>query len=93
MDCIRRTVLTPAGMAETWSRVPPPRLDDCECYDGEHRIEGDRRIVRSGRRGVPHDPKAAILQGTAATSAATRDCFPPGRISCGSAGRCCPAGS
>ena len=63
MDCVRSRILWPAGMSETWARVPEERLGDCELYDREHRIEGSRRILREGRRGVPHDPKAAILQG------------------------------
>ncbi len=63
-DCVRDLVLIPAGMRETWAAVPPERLGDCLCYDREHRIENGRRILRSGLKpGVPHDPKAAVLQG------------------------------
>lgn len=62
-DLVRTVVLEPAGMAETWVRVPPERLGDCQSYDGEHRIENGRRILRAGLRpGIPHDPKAAVLQ-------------------------------
>lgn len=63
MDCVRQTVLAPAGMEETWALVPPERLKDCQSYDREYRIEGERWICRAGLRpGVPHDPKAAVIQ-------------------------------
>ena len=62
--CVRELILQPAGMRETWARVPEARREDCQLYDGEHRIEAGRRIVRTGLpRGIPHDPKAAVLQG------------------------------
>lgn len=64
-DClsvIRRLILNPLQMRETWLHVPPERLPDCVLYDGEHRIENGRHIIRSGiGRGIPHDPKAARL--------------------------------
>ncbi len=64
MDCARKLVLEPAGMSETWSAVPPERRKDCQCYDREHRIENGQQILREGwKPGVPHDPKAAVLQG------------------------------
>ena len=64
MDCVRERVLQPAGMTETWAWVPAERLADCQSYAGEHRLENGRRTVRQGpERGVPHDPKAALLQG------------------------------
>ena len=63
-ECVRKTVLEPAGMTETWAKVPAERIGDCQVYDREHRIEEGRYILREGlRRGVPHDPKAAVLQG------------------------------
>ncbi len=63
-DCVKKLILEPAGMTETWARVPAERLDDCQDYNREHRIEGAARILRTdGKPGVPHDPKAAILQG------------------------------
>ena len=62
--CVRETILAPAGMEETWAKVPEDRISDCESYDREYRIEKERRYVRTGlQKGVPHDPKAAILQG------------------------------
>ena len=62
-SCVWEMILRPAGMEETWAKVPEARLKDCQCYDREHRIEGNRRILRSGLRpGVPHDPKAAVIQ-------------------------------
>ena len=63
-DCVRELVLAPAGMTETWARVPDSRLGDCQDYGLEHRIEKERRVVRTGPApGVPHDPKAAVIQG------------------------------
>ena len=57
-----RVLLTPLGMRETFAAVPKDRLRDCGCYDREHRIEGDRWIIREGvAPGMPHDPKARIL--------------------------------
>ena len=64
MECVRQTVLAAAGMKETWARVPEERIADCLSYDGEYRIEGGKRIHRTGLKpGVPHDPKAAVIQG------------------------------
>ena len=64
MECVRKTVLQPAGMRETWALVPAERQADCLSYDGEYRIEGEKRIHRTGLKpGVPHDPKAAVIQG------------------------------
>ena len=63
-ECIRKCVLEPAGMTETWAKVPEERIGDCQSYDREHRIENGKYILREGlRKGVPHDPKAAVLQG------------------------------
>ena len=63
MDCVRKTVLEPAGMTETWAKVPEERIADCLSYDPEYRIMGGQRIVRTGLKpGVPHDPKAAVIQ-------------------------------
>ena len=51
-------------MTETWAKVPAERIGDCQVYDREHRIENGRYILREGlKKGVPHDPKAAVLQG------------------------------
>ncbi len=63
-ECVRKTVLEPAGMKETWAKVPADRIGDCLSYDREHRIENGKHILREGiRQGIPHDPKAAVLQG------------------------------
>ena len=63
-DLVSKTVLEPAGMRETWARVPEERRADCLCYDREHRIEAGKYILREGLKpGVPHDPKAAVMQG------------------------------
>ena len=63
-ECVDRMILRPAGMRETFARVPRERVDDCLLYGPEYRVEGDKWIRREGmRRGIPHDPKAALLQG------------------------------
>ena len=60
---MEETVLRPAGMKETWARVPEGRRADCLRYDGEYRLEKGKKIHRTGpKQGVPHDPKAALLQ-------------------------------
>ena len=64
LDLLRSRIFDPLGMRDTFARVPPDRLADCLRYDREHRIEGARRILRQDPApGVPHDPKAALLQG------------------------------
>ena len=63
MDLVRETVLEKAGMTETWAKVPEERIPDCQRYDPEYRIMGGQRMVRAGLEpGVPHDPKAAVIQ-------------------------------
>ena len=63
-DCVREMILEPAGMTETWAKVPEGRLADCQNYDREHRIENGKYILREGLKpGIPHDPKAEVLQG------------------------------
>ena len=63
MEYVRRAVLKPAGMTETWALVPPHRLGDCQRYDHEYRIENGRETLRSGPApGIPHDPKAGVIQ-------------------------------
>ena len=64
MDCVKEMILRPAGMESTYAGVPAEREKDCLLYGPEYRIEGEKRICRMNPvRGVPHDPKAAILQG------------------------------
>ena len=63
MDCVRKMILEPAGMNETWAAVPENRIADCQSYDREYRIEKGKRILRTGLKpGIPHDPKAAVIQ-------------------------------
>ena len=63
-ECVREWVLRPAGMENTWALVPEDRLGDCLLYGPEYRIEKGKYICREDpERGVPHDPKAALLQG------------------------------
>ena len=64
MKCVQEMILAPAGMRETWAKVPEDRTGDCQSYDREHRIENGKYILRDGLKpGIPHDPKAAVLQG------------------------------
>ena len=63
MEVVRKTVLEKAGMTETWAKVPPERIADCQRYDPEYRIMNGRQIRRTGLvPGIPHDPKAALIQ-------------------------------
>ncbi len=63
MDFVRETVLDRAGMSETWAKVPPDRIADCQRYGPEYRIINGERIRRDGLEpGIPHDPKAAVIQ-------------------------------
>ena len=62
MDVLTRRILRPLSMESTFAHVPQDRVGDCICYDGEHRIEGERWIHRQGiAPGTPHDPKAHLL--------------------------------
>lgn len=61
-EYVKRNILSPAGMAETFVQVPAERLPDCACYNYEHRITGGQHSVRTDvPLGVPHDAKASIL--------------------------------
>ena len=63
-SCVQKLILEPAGMTQTFSRVPEDKKKNCLLYDPEYRIEGENWICRRNpERGVPHDPKAAVLQG------------------------------
>ncbi|MBQ8556844.1 MAG: beta-lactamase family protein [Clostridia bacterium] len=62
MDEVRRGILTPLDMQDTFDIVPEERRGDCLSFDREHRIERGRYILREGiAPGTPHDPKARIL--------------------------------
>ena len=61
-EAIRTWILSPAGMQETFAVVPEALRSRCVCYNYEHRIEGDRQILRADVPcGAPHDPKALLL--------------------------------
>lgn len=63
MSSIRRVILDPLSMRETFACVPDALRSRCVSCDREHRIEGDRYVLRAGvAPGTPHDPKAALLQ-------------------------------
>ena len=62
MELLRREILEPLGMGETFCRVPAELRIRCVSTDREHRIEKGRYILRDGvAPGTPHDPKARIL--------------------------------
>ena len=44
-EYVKKVILEPAGMTETWAKVPGERIGDCQDYNREHRIEGTRRIL------------------------------------------------
>jgi CubicO group peptidase (beta-lactamase class C family) len=61
-EYIQQNILTPAGMTETYARIPPERIKDCACYNYEYRILKDKYVLRTDAPiGTPHDPKARIL--------------------------------
>ena len=63
MELLRREILDPLGMKETFCLVPEALRPRCVSTDREHRIEKGRYIVRDGiLPGTPHDPKARILE-------------------------------
>ena len=61
-DCVRRRILTPLGMENTFVRVPEALRCRCLSFNREHRIESGRYILREDiAPGTPHDPKARRL--------------------------------
>ncbi len=62
--CVRELILRPAGMAETAAGIRGDQEGRCPLYGPEYRmIRGQISCRGEIRRGVPHDPKAAVLQG------------------------------
>lgn len=62
MELLHSRILDPLGLDEIWCRVPDALRSRCASYDGEHRVERDRYILRRGiAPGTPHDPKARLL--------------------------------
>lgn len=58
-DYVRKSILSPAGMEDTWAAVPLSALQRTACFNFEHRIENGRCTVRTDApAGVVHDPKA-----------------------------------
>lgn len=74
MRLVEMELLRPLGMTNTWCCVPEAIRTRCVSHDREHRIEGDRWLVREGiAPGTVHDPK-------------TRAMAPNGEVFCGHAG-------
>ncbi|HPA60686.1 MAG TPA: serine hydrolase domain-containing protein [Clostridia bacterium] len=62
IDYLTSQVFAPAGMTETWARVPASRLEDVMDYGLEHRVlNGEYRVMADIQPGQPHDPKARLL--------------------------------
>ncbi len=62
MELLKREILEPLKMGETFCRVPEGLRSRCVSTDREHRIENGRCILRDGvAPGTPHDPKARVL--------------------------------
>ncbi len=61
MEILRREILLPLGMHNTFCPVPESRRDSCVSCDLEHRIENGERKVNRVPPGVCHDPKARVM--------------------------------
>ncbi len=80
MELVEQELLRPLGMGNTWRRVPETLRPRCVSHDREHRIEGERWLVREGvAAGTVHDPKARVMA-------------PDGEAFCGHAGLFSTAG-
>jgi CubicO group peptidase (beta-lactamase class C family) len=61
-DYVKKSILSPAGMGETWAWVPASRYADLMDYNHEHRvIDGKYKVLSGALPGLPHDPKARLL--------------------------------
>ena len=61
-DALRRYILAPAGLENTYARVPDDQKLRCVCYNYEHRISANNYTLRTDiLPGIPNDPKAALL--------------------------------
>lgn len=62
-EYLKRHVLIPAGLDETWAAVPEDRLSDLMDYNYEHKwLNGAWQVTTDAVAGLPHDPKARLLQ-------------------------------
>lgn len=62
-DYLQQQVFAPAGMKETWARVPAERQQNLMNYNYEHRIiNGAYSLIADAQVGSPHDPKARLLR-------------------------------
>ena len=61
-QALESMILRPAGLGDTYASVPQDAARRCVCYNFEHRIAGDRYILRTDVLPcLPHDPKALLL--------------------------------
>jgi len=61
LSYLTQTILQPLHMNLTYARVPDCELSFTQSYDGEHRIEEGYYSIRHAVKGIPHDPKAALI--------------------------------
>ncbi|MBR2287914.1 MAG: beta-lactamase family protein [Clostridia bacterium] len=63
LEALKKRILAPLSMTEIFGTVPEEKRERCVSCDREHRIEGEKWILREGIvPGTPHDPKAHLLQ-------------------------------
>lgn len=61
-DAIRKMILMPVGMHDTYASVPCSERARCVCYNYEHRIVQGRYTLREDTPlGTAHDPKSLLL--------------------------------
>lgn len=61
-ELVKEKILQPLGMKDTYCIVPESERHRCISYNGEHRLERGRYILRRDvLPGLPHDPKALRL--------------------------------
>ena len=59
---VKEKILQPLGMKDTFCIVPEKERSRCVSFNGEHRIEREKYVLRDNvLPGMPHDPKALRL--------------------------------
>lgn len=62
-EYLKRRILIPAGLSETWAVVPDERRNDLMNYNYEHKwVNGAWQVTTDAFPGLPHDPKARLLR-------------------------------
>ena len=61
-DVLKKNILSPLGLDNTYAHVPESQRSRCVCYSYEHRIvKGIYKLRTDPILGEPHDPKAFLL--------------------------------